>query len=61
MKHATSGLALLVAVAVPGAALAGDLPGKLLLESRLRYERVDQKGLSEEAQALTLRTRLGWE
>jgi hypothetical protein len=61
MKHAASTLALLLVVAAPGAALAGDLPGKLLLESRLRYEAVDQEGPLDEAQALTLRTRLGWE
>ena len=61
MKHASSVLALAFAIAVPGAALAEDLPGKLLLESRLRYEAVDQEGPPEDAQALTLRTRLGWE
>ena len=35
--------------------------GKLLLESRLRYEGVDQAGIARGADATTLRTRLGWE
>eukprot|EP01030_Chromulinospumella_sphaerica_P021870 gene21870-21827_t len=61
MKSTASALALLVAIAAPGAALAADPPGKLLLESRLRYETIDQEGPLEEAEALTLRTRLGWE
>lgn len=42
-------------------AIAG---GKLLLEARLRYEGVDQTRtatLRDEGEALTLRTRLGWE
>lgn len=63
MKHATSAsaIALLLAAAAPATALADDLPGKLLLESRLRYEAVDQEGPLDQAAALTLRTRLGWE
>jgi hypothetical protein len=35
--------------------------GKLIFESRARYETVDQDGLANTAEALTLRTRLGWE
>lgn len=35
--------------------------GKLLLEMRTRYETVDQANLAREANAFTLRTRLGWE
>lgn len=35
--------------------------GKLLLEQRLRYERVDQAGFADQADALTLRTRLGYQ
>lgn len=35
--------------------------GKLILESRARYETVDQVGLANTGDALTLRTRLGWE
>ncbi|WP_307345849.1 alginate export family protein [Caulobacter ginsengisoli] len=35
--------------------------GKLIFESRLRFESVDQVGLANTGQALTLRTRLGWE
>ena len=39
-------------------AIAG---GKLILESRLRYETVDQANIAKKADALTLRTRFGWE
>jgi hypothetical protein len=35
--------------------------GRPILESRLRYEAVSQDGLSRDARALTLRTRLGYE
>lgn len=35
--------------------------GQILLDTRLRYETVSQDGLAKDAQALTLRTRLGYE
>ena len=35
--------------------------GQILLDARLRYETVSQDGLAKDAQALTLRTRLGYE
>lgn len=35
--------------------------GKLLLDARLRFEQVDDEALSSNADALTLRTRLGWQ
>ena len=35
--------------------------GKLILEARARYETVDQIGLANTGEAMTLRTRLGWE
>lgn len=41
-----------------GAAITG---GKLILEMRGRYETVEQAGFAEDAEAITLRTRLGWE
>jgi hypothetical protein len=53
------GLALLAAPAVATAAEA--LPGKFILDMRLRDETVDQDGFARSAQALTLRTRLGYE
>ncbi|MDQ0464431.1 hypothetical protein QO010_002212 [Caulobacter ginsengisoli] len=56
---AAGGLAL--AVIAPGLARADELPGKVILEVRLRSESVDQEGLAKDAQALTLRTRLGYE
>lgn len=42
-------------------AAAQETGGKLLLEIRPRYEAVDQANLANEAQAFTVRTRLGWE
>ena len=52
----------LAAALVPGAALAGDaLPGDVILESRLRLETIDQEGKPLDAEAVTLRTRLGWQ
>lgn len=35
--------------------------GKPILEMRARYENVEQAGFANEAEALTLRTRFGWE
>lgn len=56
-------LALAVA-AVPAAALAqtpaDDTTARVLFETRLRSETVDQQGFVDRAQALTLRARLGW-
>ena len=40
---------------------AGESAIDLILDARLRYEFVDQAGFAENAQALTLRTRLGFE
>jgi hypothetical protein len=44
----------------PAAAAASSRSGDILFESRLRYEGVRQDGL-DDATALTLRTRLGWQ
>ncbi|MCG8527442.1 MAG: alginate export family protein [Opitutales bacterium] len=35
--------------------------GKVILNARLRYETVEQDGIAEEADALTVRTRLGYQ
>ena len=43
----------------PAASVEDGLPGTLLFDSRLRYEGVQQDGLSD-ANALTARLRLGW-
>ena len=51
----------LAALAVPSLASAADAPKGLILDARLRYETVAQDGLSKDAQAVTLRTRLGYE
>ncbi|HRD27362.1 MAG TPA: hypothetical protein PLO65_03580 [Caulobacter sp.] len=51
----------LAALAAPGLAHAAEGQGDWIVDARLRYEFVDQDGFSEEAQALTLRTRLGYE
>jgi len=60
MRPAVAAIALATLLAAPGAALAAD-HGKLILESRLRFESVDQDGFDRGAAALTLRTRLGVE
>ena len=51
------GLALIAAPAHAAEAR----PGDVILDMRLRYETVDQDGFAKDAQALTLRTRLGYE
>jgi hypothetical protein len=51
-------------VLAPTAVLAAPdtgLPGKLIFETRLRSETVQQDGKAHDAQALTVRTRLGWQ
>jgi hypothetical protein len=54
----------LVLAAVPAAAsaqaTADDAGARVLFETRLRSETVDQQGFVDQAHALTLRTRLGW-
>jgi hypothetical protein len=59
------GVALALALAtIPAAAAAqtasGDADARILFETRLRSETVDQQGFIDQAHALTLRTRLGW-
>jgi hypothetical protein len=58
MRHAHLWAAALVSSAVCASPAAAD-EVKLILESRLRYEGVDQTDLAKDAVALTLRTRLG--
>ena len=57
---------VLLACVVAGSATAGTASaqvsaGRMLLESRLRYETVEQAGLSRAADGLSDRTRIGWE
>ncbi|MBD9367129.1 alginate export family protein [Xanthomonas sp. XNM01] len=54
-----STLALLVAAASPSAALAAD-PAGASLDLRYRYEHVDQAGIAHQADAHTLRARVGY-
>lgn len=51
--------ALLVSVSSP--ALAEEVTLKPIVEARLRYENVDQTGIANEADAVTLRMRAGFE
>ena len=54
--------ALLLAVAAPGLAHASEAAqGDLIVDARLRAESVSQDGFAEDALAVTLRTRLGYE
>ncbi len=51
----------IAASSAPGLAHAAEGQGDWIIDARLRYEFVDQAGFAEEAGALTLRTRLGYE
>jgi hypothetical protein len=51
----------IAASSAPGLAHAAEGQGDWILDARLRSEFVDQTGFAEEAGALTLRTRLGYE
>lgn len=61
--------AAFIALGVAGSAAAADLSeiggaitgGKLILDMRGRHEHVEQAGFADDAEAVTLRTRLGWE
>ena len=50
-----------LALALPGLAHAAEGQGDWIVDARLRYEAVDQVGFLDPAEALTLRTRLGYE
>lgn len=54
-------LALAVATFPQVAAAADTPPGDVIFDARLRYETLSQDGFGQDAQALTLRTRLGYE
>ena len=58
LPSAFLGLAIFAA---PALASAADTPKGLILEARLRSETVSQDGYAKDAQAVTLRTRLGYE
>lgn len=60
LRQIVTGTALLVAVA-PGVASAEDIKVKPLVDARLRYEHIDQNGIVENGDALTLRVRPGVE
>ncbi|MFA7263870.1 MAG: hypothetical protein WC068_12690 [Caulobacter sp.] len=61
-RHPAALLPLAIAaLSAPGLAHAADGPGDWIVDARLRYEFVDQAGFANEAGALTLRTRLGYE
>jgi len=55
-----AGITLALATATPALAASWLDDGKLLFDARLRHEQVDDDALAEDADALTLRTRLGW-
>lgn len=53
-------LGLVLAPAAAGAQTPADTSARLLFETRLRSETVDQQAFARQAHALTLRGRLGW-
>ncbi|SDA22580.1 alginate export family protein [Sphingomonas sp. NFR15] len=60
MKNVAAGaLALAACVAGASAARAQDVVLKPLIDARLRYEHVDQQGIADTADAVTLRVRSG--
>jgi len=62
MRHGAAAFAvLLVASGAPAVAAAGPEDGRWILDARLRSETVSQDGFAKDAEALTLRTRLGYE
>lgn len=61
MKVRLSMVAGLSALLAPVAVLADPADGKLIVDLRLRAEFVDQDGAPKDAQAITLRTRLGYQ
>jgi hypothetical protein len=58
MKEGIRGLSLAVGIAVCATAHAELKP---ILDTRLRYESVEQDGLTQDAEAMTVRARLGFE
>lgn len=61
-RHPATLLPLAIAaLSAPGLAHAAEGQGDWIVDARLRYEFVDQTGFADEAGALTLRTRLGYE
>ncbi len=61
MRLAALFLALPLSMAPSLAAAAEPAAGKIILDMRLRSETVSQDGLPQDAHAITLRTRLGYE
>lgn len=63
MRHHPAALLTLAlgALAAPALAHAAEGQGDWIVDARLRYEFVDQDGFADPAEALTLRTRLGYE
>lgn len=60
MKRLSALAAVLTAIPAAAPAQTADGDARILFETRLRSETVDQQGFLEQAHALTLRTRLGW-
>lgn len=56
-----TGLVAAGLIVAPGMAAPASAEGQFLLDARLRSELVDQDGLANEATAITLRTRLGYQ
>ncbi len=57
----TLSLCLLSATALASPALADPVVIKPLIDARIRYEGVDQKGIANNAEAITIRVRTGFE
>ena len=61
MNSSIAALLISVSAFAASPALAGSISFKPLIDTRLRYENVDQDGIVEKADALTIRARAGFE
>lgn len=60
-RHLLTTSVFALAIGAPGLAAADPADGKVIVDMRLRSESVSQDGTAKDAEALTLRTRLGYE
>src|SRR3546814_14835229 len=61
MNNSIAALLISVSAFAASPALAGSISFKPLIDTRMRYENVDQDGILEKADALTIRARAGFE
>src|SRR3546814_20534854 len=60
MNNSIAALLISVSAFAASPALAGSISFKPLIDTRMRYENVDQDGILDKADALTIRARAGF-